>query len=278
MKLKEFSLKKLKEKEYDKKQLISVVLTIAILIIGSFAILKMMEEDSEDENKKSSPGDFTLRYLKGNKYERVVIEIDYELGCEPSEEAVNLLKTRISENCDKSEIVWDKTLSDVFEPKGSAYSLREIQDLEDEYRDEYFHGKTAVIYCLYLGEFEDKDVLGIAYHGSSIAIFKETIRNAETGLVSAEEIEKSVIVHEFGHLLALVNIGYVSDIDHEDKDYPHHCTHTTTYGIPPFAYEHPDCVMHWAVESTDIVNQFQRAPPNDYCEHCKHDLEMLKNS
>ena len=43
--------------------------------------------------------------------------------------------------------------------------------------------------------------------GSSFALFKEKIEDSAFLLISSTDIEKSVIVHEFGHLLGLVNNG-----------------------------------------------------------------------
>ena len=63
-------------------------------------------------------------------------------------------------------------------------------------------------------EYSDDSVLGVAVNATDIAIFKSTIQDSENFLnrPSAEEIENSVMLHEVGHLLGLVNCVYQSDI------------------------------------------------------------------
>lgn len=151
--------------------------------------------------------------------------------------------------------------------------MDDIKKMEKEHRDYRNSGSDIVGYILYLNGFysEDSNVLGIAYGPSSIAIFKEKIDDINIPIwaitqLSSSDYEKSVVVHEFGHLLALVNIGYESDRDHEDTK-ENHC-------------RFDDCVMYYAIETASIYNlitQEDPKPPSDFCEHCRHDLENLKS-
>ena len=122
-----------------------------------------------------------------------------------------------------------------------------------------------MIHILYLnGEFEDYDkTLGLAYTGSSFAIFHEKIEDAAFLLISAQDIEKSVLVHEYGHLLGLVNNGYTSPHDHEDSEHPNHSNNE-------------DSVMYWAVESQDLYNQLDGEPPNNFDNYDLDDLKLMK--
>ena len=76
---------------------------------------------------------------------------------------------------------------------------------------------------------------------------------------SAEEIENSVLVHEYGHLLGLVNLVYKSPVDHEDKDHPGHSNNE-------------ESVMYWAVESADLSNIITGQLPDDFDNDDRNDL------
>jgi len=70
-------------------------------------------------------------------------------------------------------------------------------------------------------------------------------------------------VHEYGHLVALVNNGYESPHDHEDPDHPNHSNND-------------DSVMYWAIESQDIANQIDGEPPNNFDSDDLDDLRLMK--
>ena len=75
-----------------------------------------------------------------------------------------------------------------------------------------------------------------------MALFSDSIDEADGpfGRPSVEDVENSVLVHEVGHLLGLVNLVYQSPVDHED----HHPGHSNN----------DESVMYWAIESADVSN------------------------
>jgi len=200
--------------------------------------------------------------LQSGKYPRLHIEIDYVTENAPDSDAVDLLKQRIKETTDKTSI---SVSQNSFGSTDSSYSMEEILDIEKAQRERYKSGNTFIIHILYLnGEYEDNDqTLGLAYKGSSFVIFKEKIEDAAFLLISAEDIEKSVLVHEYGHLVALVNNGYESPHDHEDPDHPNHSNND-------------ESVMYWAIESQDIANQIDGEPPNNFDSDDLDDLRLMK--
>ena len=62
------------------------------------------------------------------------------------------------------------------------------------------------------GVYEEDSVLGVAVDASTVALFSDTIEEADGpfGRPSVEDVENSVLVHEVGHLLGLVNLVYQS--------------------------------------------------------------------
>tara|TARA_B100000686_G_C16642505_1_gene890953 strand:- start:374 stop:1108 length:735 start_codon:yes stop_codon:yes gene_type:complete len=221
-------------------------------------------EDLKDEivSCENLTGACRYEILQSDKFPRLHIEIDYVTEHAPDSDAVDLLKQRIKETTDKTSI---SVSQNSFGSTDSSYSMEEILNIEKAQRERYKSGNTFIIHILYLnGEYEDNDqTLGLAYKGSSFVIFKEKIEDAAFLLISAEDIEKSVLVHEYGHLVALVNNGYESPHDHEDPDHPNHSNND-------------ESVMYWAIESQDIANQIDGEPPNNFDSDDLDDLRLMR--
>ena len=245
---------------------VKIFFTLSIMLI-----LILINSGCLESESPPSLGDFAKSYLQGGKYKRIIIEIDYVEGHRPSAQALDILRNRINLYCDKPD--GEVIFQDAITTSQSQYTDDDIRDLEDKHRNYDKTSSDIVIYVLYLdGEYKkDSNVLGIAYGPSSIAIFKEKIDSIAIpvwaiNLVDSTDYESSVLVHEFGHLLALVNIIYKSERKHESA-YQHHCIHE-------------ECVMYHSVESASIKNlvtQENPKPPSDFCNDCKDDLSKLKS-
>ncbi|UCG69170.1 MAG: hypothetical protein JSV09_15530 [Thermoplasmata archaeon] len=247
----------------EKVATVSIIVLLTITIIANTGCF-------ESQSPPPVLGDFAEDYLSGSKYTRLIIEVDYVEGHAPSSKAMETLKARINSYCDKENVlILEKRIT----TSKSSYSLEDIKDLEKEHRDYHKSGSDIIAYVLYLnGQYsENEDVLGIAYGASSMAIFNEKIHDLSipfwaTTLVDHGDYEKSVLVHEFGHLLAMVNIGYESDRNHEGS-YRHHCVHD-------------ECVMYHSIETVSILTlltQDNPQPPSDFYTDCQYDLGKLKS-
>jgi len=249
----------------------TVVCILLIIVLAAYVIDYL--EDEERKNLQSRPGDFYKDYL-GDKYSRILVEIDYIEGYGPDSEALDHFEAILERECRKDVVF---RVDDAITSRQDRYSIHEINDMEKDHRDDYREGDTAVIYILYLNgsSVEKENAVGVSYHGSSIAIFAERIQEAAAFRISAMKIERAVLVHEAGHLFGLVELNYKSEHDHQDPDYEYHCNHADTLG-------HHDCVMFWAIETTNVAsfdsyyNQVVGDVPNDFCEFCKADLTMLR--
>jgi len=232
------------------------------------------DESPQDEVMESAPGDFARAFLSDENFTKVIVEVDYVPGSGPDNGALDLLVQRIKQYCDKSAVVMGER--DELPAGQGSYSGEDLNALELEYRDGYYDrdNKTITLYILYLdGEFEDSSTLGATYHASSMAIFADRIEAMSIPLwaqalgLQHSDIEASVLVHEFGHVLRLVNIGYESERDYEDPEHPHHSIHQ-------------DCVMYHAVESSAVINMLNTGnpkPPDDFHADAKADIQDIKN-
>lgn len=246
------------------RSLIAAILVLPVALTGCFGI-------GESEG---GPGDWGREFLSDSEYTRLIVEIDHEQGAAPADEALAGLRTSIESYLRKPGGVEIRTPTSEVpnEGQGAKWSFSEIRSTEDSIRDATKDGKTAVLYIMYVngGSSEDTDsgrVLGAAYSGSSIVMFKENIRsvrnqclNLPIGCPSSGTIEKAVLIHELGHILGLVNNGIPMVEPHEDPDHPHHS-------------DNPDSVMYWKVDTGSVIDLIRgRGLPTEFDADDKADM------
>lgn len=138
-------------------------------------------------------------------------------------------------------------------PQGkTSFTANDIKRLADSYRLEEGTDTDGNIFIFFLnGYFFQNDsvnynVLGVHLSGTTvIALFKPAINKASLTLAMRQFTEQSVVIHEVGHALGLVNKGVPMTAAHEDTVHPAHCTNA-------------DCVMYWQNEfSLSIAGQVQ---------------------
>tara|TARA_Y100001970_G_scaffold152037_1_gene186178 strand:+ start:30 stop:752 length:723 start_codon:yes stop_codon:yes gene_type:complete len=236
------------------------MLFLVLMSLASAGCLDNLKEELISCEKEV--GECRYEILQGSKYSKLHLEINYVSGFEPSSGALDLLRQRINEVTDKESVTISQNS---FGSTDTSYTIEEILEIESLQRKKFKSDNEFVIHILYLnGEFEDNEnTLGLAYKGSSFAMFKENIEDSAFLFISAEDIEKAVLVHEYGHLLGLVNMGYTSPHDHEDPEHPHHSNND-------------ESVMYWAVESQDFYNQLDGEPPNNFDSYDLDDLSLMR--
>ena len=167
--------------------------------------------------------------------------------------------------CDKPDGIRAVITETEFNHSG-AWSAEDVRDQALAYREAPpMDGATLRWHLLFpAGGYDDDSVLGVAVNAADVAVFRDSIDDAENILrrPSAEDIENSVTLHEVGHLLGLVNLVYTSPRDHEDPDHPGHSSNE-------------DSVMYWAVDSSSIGAIFSGELPNDFDDDDRADLEDL---
>ncbi|MDT8369855.1 MAG: hypothetical protein RQ745_11645 [Longimicrobiales bacterium] len=180
-----------------------------------------------------NPGASARAFLADEEFTALVVEIDVVGALQPGQEALDSLQVFLERRLNKPggiSIVLDESIPS---PGLSPYSVAEVRALEEEHRDTFTEGSTLAAYFLFLdGSFETENVLGIAYFNTSMAIFEEVIRNnsGAIGEPRTEVIEATVMRHEIGHILGLVNNGTPmlgaqgGPDDHHDEAHGAHCT------------------------------------------------------
>ncbi len=169
----------------------------------------------------------------------LVIEIDAVRGYEPTQAALTLLNQRLTGVADKPGGIQFLPVDSTVQARDS-WGTDDMKAAESKHRRTHNSTSQASIYILYVNGDAEGPFIGVAHTGSSVGIMQEMIRGAGTPVITAESIEKAVLIHEVGHLLSLINAGYKSPRNHEDPEHPGHSSNQ-------------ESVMYWAIESPSIV-------------------------
>jgi len=237
------------------------VFTVLLIVLSSIYLPAFFRERGDFYTSF----EYAQMYLRDDRYTELIIEYNYVLGYPPSPGSKESLITTIEELSDKDSVV--DVVGDGITPRLgiNEYHRHDIEDIFDSYSHYERKGSTMVLNVLYLdGEWaENPNVLGLSYGGEYMVLFKETIHKVSltSSNLGVEDVETSVLIHEFGHILGLVGIGYESN--HEDDEYEHHCDESAGR-----------CVMSASVEIK--MGGYSEEPPTEFCELCLEDIERIR--
>ena len=190
---------------------------------------------------------------------RLSFEIDYVQGQLPNQASIDAMLQRLREmhgsghvkKPEGVEYLVDDTVPAHADPN-HAYTFEELQNMVNGNKNTRSNGRYASAYVLYVDGHSADDngaskVLGFAYDSDKIVIFKKTITEVcenNGGLFAADICrltEASVLMHEFGHLLGLVNNGMSMHAAHQDAAHAGHDVND-------------QCLMYWAIETDSGVS------------------------
>jgi hypothetical protein len=199
-------------------------------------------ESASIPNSNIVPNDF----LSSKKYDQLVVEIQYVAGNAPSSGTLANLQTFLQQRLNKPSGI-TLTQNAIPSPGKAVYSVDDVQNIEKANRTQLTSNKTLTAYFFfadgdYAANSGNSKVLGFAYGSSSMAIFEKTIKGLSGGLgqPTVTVLESSVLLHEFGHTLGLVNNGTPMQAAHQDVPNGKHC-------------DDQNCLMHYTVETSDVV-------------------------
>lgn len=186
--------------------------------------------------------------LSNKKFTDIYIEVMYVEGFKPSAETLTNLKNFIGSRTYKTNIIIEERLINIT-PK-SIYSIEDVRSIEDANRSIFSFENQLAISALFLNgksssDTENTTILGTAYRNTSFVIFEETIKAASNNILgpSKTTLESTVILHEFCHLLGLVNFGTNMVANHEDTSHNAHCTVENC--LMYYLIENGKNVPHW---------------------------------
>lgn len=196
-------------------------------------------------------------YVTDKIARKMSFEIDYVQGQLPSQPAIDLLLGRLNDlhqsghvkKPDGFEYIMDDTIPAHADPN-HAYTFEELNSIVTNNKNTRSSGRYASAYILYVDGHSADDngsskVLGFAYGGDKIVVFKNTIMSVCSGGLFSSEVckvtEGAVLTHEFGHLMGLVNNGLSMHTAHQDAAHGGHDVND-------------QCLMYWAIETDSGVS------------------------
>lgn len=206
-------------------------------------------KDSKDiAGNQKSVGESARDFLDDANYGELYVEIQYVQGLEPSTSTLEHFENFLTVRLNKPGGI-TLELVEIPSPGQETYSIAEIRALEDDLRIAYNQGDTLKVFGLFLdGAYSENTehgtVLGVAYRNTSFVLFGETIRefSGQPLAPSTTVLESTVLEHEFGHLLGLVNAGTPLQSAHQDTEHGKHCITD-------------QCLMYWTAETGEgLVN------------------------
>lgn len=225
---------------------------IAIFSLFCLALIIGCSSDSDDTPNGNGNGSVNLAgnllptgasandFLSNDNFDRLLIEITYVSGFQPTSATIANFENYLRERTFKENIEFD--FNEIASPNEESLTLQEIADLESDNRTAYNDGTTLAVYIYFAdapSEGDDPDenlvTLGAVYRNTSMIIYESTIRDLAnlSASVSITDVETATLNHEFGHLFGLVELsGFVngqevvftpSVNDHEDPNAENHC-------------------------------------------------------
>lgn len=217
-----------------------------------------------------SVGKSAADIVSDKNYRYMLVELQHFPGMKPTERAMGFLTDFLEQHCQKPDGITLLT-KEIPSENQQTYSTTKIRQLENANREYYTSGDTLCVYfvCVdadYAENDEDRTVLGIAYRNTSMCLFQRTILDQTGGLGKPRQdiMEATVLNHEFGHILGLVNVNDDMVHDHQDEAHGNHC-------------DDDECLMYYTVGlasfATDLTG---RTVPPTLDQHCLDDLAALQ--
>jgi hypothetical protein len=199
--------------------------------------------------------------LSAADYSSILIEVQYMPGFQPDAASINNLVSFINLLANKPAGI---TVIQTQVPSGgkTVYSLDDVAAIEKTDRTKYTSGAQVAINFLYVdGTYTENNVLGFAYRNTSMCIFakKVTDNSGGFGQVSRTKLESTILEHEMGHILGLVNLGSPMQTPHEDASHEKHCSNTS-------------CLMYYQTQTTGIMGTLMNGAIPALDANCRADL------
>ena len=220
-----------------------------------------VEPTPTDDGSQGPPGAFARTLLRPQPATSLVIERAAQSGAaiDPAafERSAGVLREVTGKPVELRPLVG-------LASQDTDWNAEEVRQAADRVaRTPQGDGRAVVRTLLLQGRFEGStQVLGVVARGDVLALFVDNIADAATPFATRKAIEDAVLLHEFGHVLGLVDLA--RDTGRADKEHPGHSSNRSS-------------VMYWAVESSLIGQVIGGPPPRDFDAQDLADLRALRN-
>lgn len=231
------------------KQLVSTFIGIIILVASC-------QKDDLPVYDYRTLGTAARDILSASPYTALELEVNYMPGYLPDDAVITHVKNYLAELTNKPVGItyvpaqFSRTVS-------NPISLNEVVSLEKSIRTRFTRSQILAIHIMIVdAEYSTADILGISYWNTSMCVFGRTVNkfSGRPGLVSKNQLMTTLIEHEMGHILGLVDQGTPMVTAHKSNNGAH-CTSTS-------------CLMYHIIETSG--NSSTPIPTLD--DKCRADL------
>lgn len=188
-------------------------------------------------------GESATELLTQEEFDALHINLVYVEGYAPTAKALENLREFLQARLHKTGGIHIKQTA-ISAPGLAPYSIEDIRQVEEDFRSGFNEGKSLAVFVFVTdGSFADNEnVLGVAYRNTSVALFGSKMQEHSGGIGQPSQalLETTVMNHEFGHIMGLVNVGTDPQTDHQDTAHGKHC-------------DVEGCLMFWTAETGDVV-------------------------
>ena len=180
--------------------------------------------------------------LSSSKYTSLKVEIQYMTGYVPDAGALAHLQAMLSGIVNKPAGI-SIVAREIPAAANPELTVSDVITIERNNRTEFTNGSQLALYILYTnGNFTEQNVLGVAYKNTSAVVFGKKIQDNSGGLgqPGRTKLLATVLEHEMGHLMGLVDLGTPMQTGHKDPAHGSHCNNSS-------------CLMYYASETSDIL-------------------------
>jgi hypothetical protein len=183
--------------------------------------------------------------LSDERYQSLEVEISFMPGYQPNDTIINHVTNYLNTYIRKPGGIrfYTKLINNTVT---SPISLNGVVALEKEVRTNFTRSQTIAIHILIVdAEYQSGNILGISYWNTSMCMFGKTIAkfSGKPGQVTKTQLTITLIEHEMGHLLGLVDQGSPMLNTHIDTGNGAHCKN----GV---------CLMNYLIETSDNGSGF----------------------
>jgi hypothetical protein len=212
-----------------------LIVFLFILVAGGLSCSK---DDSEMLDYKTL-GASANGFLSSSKYQSLELEISYMQAYPLSNAVISHLTNYLQTYLNKpgGVVVFLKLINNADK---TTMGINDVVALETKVRSKFTRPGVIAVHIMVLdAEFTEFTVLGNAYWNTSMGVYGRTIDRYSGGVgqVSTDQLFITLIEHEFGHLLGLVDQGTTMVAQHKDVNNGAHCIN-------------PYCLMHHVIETT----------------------------
>lgn len=207
-------------------------------------------------------GSSAKELLSEETFQSMVVEVQYMKGARPHPETLENLEDFLNRHLHKPGGIRVVT-KEIPASADSVFSVSSVIDIEQAYRTQFTTNSEIAVYILFAsGHYTDPKILGYAYRNTSAVLFSAHIHKRSNKFKKAPRayLESRILLHEFAHLLGLVNVGSPLVDNHQDEDHGKHCTNK-------------QCLMYYLTDTEDYPSFLIRKAPPRLDEDCLKDLK-----